>query len=98
ARAIGERRRRELRAKDGRLLVDPRHVYFGGTPSVRHAAEQPSPFVRLPSSHCSPDAACRMPSPQRGPSVQLRLHELYEPSFVFAAPLSHCSKGKSTAP
>lgn len=49
-------------------------AHFGPTPSTRHAAEQPSPFVRLPSSHCS--GPLTMPSPQRGP----RTHSVVHPS------------------
>src|SRR5580692_7946622 len=70
--------------------------------SIVHVAEQPSPEMVLPSSHCS--GGSRMPSPQRdthAPTgfvavpqvtgrVQSGLHWPYSP-VLSAVPLSHCS-------
>jgi hypothetical protein len=41
--------------------------------SLRHAASQPSPFLRLPSSQVSPSMSCSTMSPQRGANVQSML-------------------------
>src|SRR5262245_19124217 len=59
-----------------------------------HVLEQPSPLVPFPSSHCSPAAAFRWPSPQNG-SVQSELQVAVSTPI---APGSHCSTKFSTRP
>src|SRR3989338_5550018 len=49
-------------------------------------AEHPSPFILFPSSHCSPNPAWRIPSPQNS-MIQAALHP--SPEILF--PSSHCS-------
>src|SRR5262245_20096027 len=56
-------------------------------PSLSHVALQPSPEVRLPSSHCSPSLAQKVSSPHVS-----SLHPV-QPSHGFALPSSHCSVG-----
>lgn len=60
-------RRIPVAAPTRKTLVFPALDQLGPPFSVVHAAEQPSPLTRLPSSHCS--APFFTPSPQRAPSV-----------------------------
>src|SRR5688572_23911302 len=60
-----------------------------------HVAEQPSPFVLLPSSHCSP--ASSLPSPHFGSGgggVSV-MHVAEQPSPFVLLPSSHCSPASS---